>query len=189
MCMRKHTPLYTHTQHTHTNIPTMPHTDEQYVWETEGARRQDNSVVVYGHMAMAPDTHIAAKFYAERADYTHEIGLYMSQVYIVYVFVCLFVCVPLHTHPPPKQQVGGQHVPVIYSMVAPPPPPTPTPWGALIMEKGDYSLADWLGSKARKGAPDTVKRGALKDVCDAVAMLHASQIVHRDLKPANVVCE
>lgn len=140
-----------------------PMTDSQYVWQPDSARRHDTSVVVFGHLSSRPDSLLAAKFFAERAEYSHEVGFYLSHI-------------------------GGPHVPQVVATVAPLPLPAATPWGALVMERGDYSLAEWLSNpRMRKAAPEAVKRGALKDVADALSLLHASDVVHRDVRPANLV--
>lgn len=133
------------------------------MWDPDTARRHETSVLLLGHLAANPDATLAAKFFAERAEYSHEVGFYLSHI-------------------------GGAHVPKVVATVAPPAPPTGTPWGALIMERGDYSLAEWLANpRMRKAAPEAVKRGALRDAADALSLLHASDVVHRDVCPSNLV--
>lgn len=55
---------------------------------------------------------------------------------------------------------------------------------ALVLERGDYTLADWL----KRTRPDAlVQKVVLSQVLQALSSLHQQGIVHNDLKPANVM--
>ncbi len=63
-----------------------------------------------------------------------------------------------------------------------------TPWFAMELLRG-HTLRDELDERLDEPAdPPTLRRrlGILREVCDGLAALHASNVVHRDVKPENV---
>eukprot|EP00210_Caulerpa_lentillifera_P001517 g1455.t1 len=55
---------------------------------------------------------------------------------------------------------------------------------ALIFEKGDYTLSDWL----TKTRPNHLSQKlALNQILEALVELHRQRLVHRDLKPSNIM--
>jgi serine/threonine protein kinase len=58
---------------------------------------------------------------------------------------------------------------------------------AMVLDyKAGEDLASWI---PKGGLPETVVRGIISQVGDALVYLHGIPMVHRDVKPTNVLCE
>jgi serine/threonine protein kinase len=58
---------------------------------------------------------------------------------------------------------------------------------ALMEIAGDTDLCSWID--ARGALSDSDARNVLRQVCEALLFLHASDFVHRDIKPDNLLYE